>query len=457
MKLGKRSVFIFCVLFSLAFRLEAQSPSAMELDTRHAELTFFGDDAASISGVRAGSYLLQLYLFRDGDYWLVTRVETEGESPDTIDPENTVIEHGAGDEYLLMDLNIDGIFYFGTFAPQRAARADTTGRIDRDAEPDGSLESGAVLLPVRVVGTEVAPEDDRPAANGETLQPIHAAPNLRDLRDLQDLQELVRVLEGRVLTIEERGISALQTLNELQKQESVRTELGDLSERISFLAGLLAELREAPSETVHKIENDDGLLSIETARSTFGTIVRNGFSGGTESLGTWSFDENAVDQVDPDVFFAKLRFPLEQHTDEPVLYAVTVMTPDPGWVGAGVHLFASAVDHPAGYGHGVSLLVWLTRDVDVYGSDKTYLQIYRSTNDVEMERIAHAALPERIEAGARLEVLLDPQTNYITVAVNGEERFRYFVFFPLSDGVEVSLRSLGRARFEELQIRGPVE
>gem|GEM_PF-5704321 len=421
MKIGNRSVFIFCVLFSLAFRLGAQSPSVMELDTRHAELTFFGDDAASISGIRAGSYLLQLYLFRDGDYWLVTRVETEGESPDTIDPENTVIEHGAGDEYLLMDLNIDGIFYFGTFAPQRAARADTTGRIDRDAEPDGSLESGAVLLPVRVVGTEVAPEDDRPAANGETLQPIHAAPDLMDL------------------------------------QESVRTELGDLSERISFLAGLLAELREAPSETVHKIENDDGLLSIDTARATFGTIVRNGFSGGTESLGTWSFDENAVDQVDPDVFFAKLRFPLEQHTDEPVLYAVTVMTPDPGWVGAGVHLFASAVDHPAGYGHGVSLLVWLTRDADVYGSDKTYLQIYRSTNDVEMERIAHAALPERIEAGAHLEVLLDPQTNYITVAVNGEERFRYFVFFPLSDGVEVSLRSLGRAHFEELQIRGPVE
>ena len=102
---------------------------------------------------------------------------------------------------------------------------------------------------------------------------------------------------------------------------------------------------------------------------------------------------------------------------------------------------------------GRSLLVWLTRDPEIRKNELTYLQLYRSDDDINMGRALDASIPESLGDFMQVDVLYEPQTQYITVAVNGEDRVRYRTWFGINAGLEIALRTLGRAEFRDFSVR----
>jgi hypothetical protein len=96
-----------------------------------------------------------------------------------------------------------------------------------------------------------------------------------------------------------------------------------------------------------------------------------------------------------------------------------------------------------------ALLLWFTRDVRGYGTDRTYLELYRSSDDINMARVMSAAITDDISEWMDIQLLYEPEAEYITVAVNGEEKIRYKTWFGIEWGVDLALRTLGRRRIQE--------
>jgi uncharacterized protein YoxC len=181
-------------------------------------------------------------------------------------------------------------------------------------------------------------------------------------------------------------------------------------------------------------------------------VVLRGFRRARPDIGTWRFAGNSALQMDEDEFFAKLALPVPQGT-EPTLYSFQVRSDDPGWVGVGLHLFVSDVRRRDLYGMGRSLLVWLTRDPEVRRTDNTYVELYRSDDDVNMLRVMDAMISEPLDEFLQVDVLYEPEPGYLTVAIDGQDKVRYRTWFQIDQGVEIALRALGRAEFRNLTVR----
>ena len=170
--------------------------------------------------------------------------------------------------------------------------------------------------------------------------------------------------------------------------------------------------------------------------------VLSGFSKGSGEYGSWSASANRASQSDGSLFYAKYVIPLTQ-TQAQVLYTFSGRVSGSGYVGYGLHFFATGNTGADGYGFGKSYLVWLTRDPDYYGSNNTYLQVYESFDDVKMIQVASVSIPDVISSTNQTEVLYDRSKGKIDVRVNGEKYLDYEVSMPLSRGNNIALRTLG--------------
>lgn len=230
-------------------------------------------------------------------------------------------------------------------------------------------------------------------------------------------------------------------------------EIARLTERLAELVEQNEELRRETQALENRILNDileNGLVAMMRERLT--RTVNAGFAGSDPDVGDWNVSGNRAVQADSDAFFAKLSVPASQG-DGPVLYSFRVRSLDPeGWVGVGLHFFVSDVERRRGYGMGRSLLVWLTRDPDVYKTRLTYLQLYRSDDDINMGRVMDSVIEEPMNTFLEVEVLYEPENQYLTVAIDGEDKIRYRTWFGIDDGVEVALRTLGAAEFRDFRI-----
>lgn len=222
------------------------------------------------------------------------------------------------------------------------------------------------------------------------------------------------------------------------------------------IADLLAEnetLREQQRALEARVLDEilqNGFVAIMRERMSR-TLV-DGFAGGAADTGSWQIRGDVAAQRDPDAYFAKYALPARQG-GEPVLYSFRMRSLDPeGWVGIGLHLFVDDVEKRRGYGMGSSLLLWLTRDPAVRRTTTTWLQLYRSDDDVNMERVLDAAIAEGVNEWLEIDLLYEPASQYVTVAVNGTDRIRYRAWFGIDSGIEVALRSLGRAEFSDFRI-----
>ena len=112
-------------------------------------------------------------------------------------------------------------------------------------------------------------------------------------------------------------------------------------------------------------------------------------------------------------------------------------------MGFGLHFCASGEDTGRGYGFGKSYLVWLTRDTSFYKSTRTYLQLYRSSDDVQMAQIASVSISDRIDSPVDVKVLYNREGKVVEVMVDGETKLIYEVETVIQRGDKVVLRTLG--------------
>lgn len=197
------------------------------------------------------------------------------------------------------------------------------------------------------------------------------------------------------------------------------------------------------SGSVVKTAPTAGYLSgwaLDTSRFT--KQLRSGFDGSASRIGSWKIAGATASQTDAAQYFSRLELPLAQ-TKVATLYHFKARSTGPGWIGLGLHLFVEDVRKKHGYGEGKSLLVWFTRDRAARGDDATYLQLYRSDNDVVMERMFDAELADGIDSWRSVDILYDPAAEYIAVSVDGVLRIVYKTFFGRDSGATVSLRTLG--------------
>jgi septal ring factor EnvC (AmiA/AmiB activator) len=287
--------------------------------------------------------------------------------------------------------------------------------------------------------------------------------------ELAALSEQIRSLEDEVAEVAARPVVASRRPGPADEPDSqpaaTRDEAEDAvedaerAERLARLQGEVAALEEenaALRRDRDQLERRilDEILNnslVALMRERMATTLVSGFGSLVADTGRWEVAAGRVLQQDPDAFFAKASISAVQE-NVPTLYSVQVRSLDEGWVGVGLHLFVDNVRARRGYGMGSSLLVWLTRDPATRGSAQTYLQVYRSDDDVNMERVLDAAIPESVADSLNLEILYEPQTQYITVAVNGQDKVRYRTWFGIDTGVELALRSLGRAEFTNFQV-----
>jgi regulator of replication initiation timing len=264
----------------------------------------------------------------------------------------------------------------------------------------------------------------------------------------------------------ERDIRALR-----EEAEGVAETLGDLREENEELIRENEELRVAleearrsgdrrPGARSRRAEPGAGVGSVVTATELLNRydhrlsrVLLQGFQRGQARMGAWRIEPDLAIQTDPGEYFSRFALPLEQGQGAKIFSFRGRSLETREWTGFGLHLFASEVEHPDGYGHGESLLIWFTRDREHYGNDHTYVQVYRSSDDVTMDRVAGGIIPEPITSPLDVEVLYQPEVGDITIAVNGEVKLLYKGWFGIDSGMEIALRTKGRGRFEDLLVR----
>ncbi len=486
----------------------AQELQLDQLEFQDAQLHLAGPDSFYLRGVGMGARTVSMLIQTvDGRTWEVSRVFDESEN---IVPDGMILDFATatrvGDRRIRVEgLFLDGTAYggtlsvardgnitpvFGSFAESdptlysadrgdpllelimdvaglRAAEQELAAlRAERDALAAGEvglamenerLEKERELLLERInqldlenqelsrqLALLVAAGDGAPeAADGkdsdaDTHGPDGPEAASGDYQQLTD--EIIRLAEeiGRL----RRALA--QGTRESSDADTVDAEIARLRQENDRLRErLMAESYEA-----FAVDSTTGFVTM--AKSQLTEVLLTGFSQGESHIGRWQTEANRAVQGDSEQFFAKLTLPVT-NGGKATLYEFSAKSLDTGWVGLGMHIEVSGVEL-RGYGLGRSMLIWLTRDRDAYGHELTHLQVYRSDDDVNMGRVAEAVIPEVLSEFQRVEILYEPHTEYITVAIDGVDRLRYSTWFDLEHGVQIALRSLGAAEFRDLRV-----
>jgi hypothetical protein len=264
--------------------------------------------------------------------------------------------------------------------------------------------------------------------------------------DAESAESLQDDLFAAIATAEDEAASLQSRLGDLE----LELELARLEAASAGTEADAARLAAAEAATARAAWELEGGID----ESRFPILLVDGFSEAKARIGTWKLDAATAAQTDPSQFFARLDIPLAQGEGRAYLYRFTARSTGGGWVGLGIHFFASAVKSRKGYGEGKSLLVWLTRDQAVRKTGATWLQLYRSLDDVNMERVFDARLEEAIREEHAVEIVYDPKTGYLVAALDGRIAAVYRTFFGIEEGLGISLRSLGAgAEFGDFEVR----
>ncbi|MFZ4617967.1 MAG: hypothetical protein ACOYM2_17440 [Rectinemataceae bacterium] len=335
-------------------------------------------------------------------------------------------------------------------ATDPAASADTA------QQAETTVPAPALPIPLPEAPAAVA---DPPAAQVEA--PSVAAQIAALTRRIALLETDLGAAERKAAGLE-RGLAAEKDISSAGERAaaSLQSELATVSSTAEELRAKLKE-RDIIADRLALLaaERDRLVVSLGAERSGildpagWPVTVLSGFTTAKPKLGTWKLGSAQAEQTNSKEFFSRLEFPLVQK-HKSYLYRFSMKSIGKGWVGLGLHFFASDVKSRKGYGEGRSLLVWFTRDPAMRKSDATWLQLYRSDNDVMMEKVVDAKIQEAI--GSRLDVGIsyDPESGYMTVAVNGKIALRYRAWFGIDEGVGVALRTLGAGgSFGDFEVR----
>jgi hypothetical protein len=105
------------------------------------------------------------------------------------------------------------------------------------------------------------------------------------------------------------------------------------------------------------------------------------------------------------------------------------------------------------YGFGSSYLVWITRDPANTQSDQTFVQLYRSYDDVRMVQLASQAVSASISSPIDVTVYVNRGDGMIVVGVDGEAVITFEDPRIIRSGSAVAVRALGPATVSGLEVR----
>ena len=492
-----RSTLVLFLFLLPVLAVPAQQLS--EVDFSEAHIGVAGPRSFYVRGLEAdGARFSVLVTPSDSGAWEVERVVDEAEN---LVPRRTILDlatvRRVGDRTLEFDgvvvgervysgrleigpdltvRPLDGVTAGspGAVNEQRAEGLAAAGigfgpEIDRLERENGRLQDEnarleTVVFELRAENEYLRGEVDRLATRVEELETSAPGASADLTEEAKRITSSIEELSAQLAEVEQRLSGRIDSVAEAEAADGERGASAtdgepaagrgpeDLRQRVAEL-----ELRNAELQS-EKLALQDRILDrvadggfVEMMAPRLRTTLLDDLSRARVQLGDWRLSGRSAVQTDPDQYFAKLMLPAPQKT-RPTLYSFSARALDEGWVGLGLHIFVEETGK-TGYGLGRSLLVWFTRDPDVYRNRLTYLQVYRSDDDVNMARVADALIEEPISGELDIEVLFEPESNYITIAVNGRDKLRYRTWFGIDEGTGVALRTLGRAEFRNLSVR----
>lgn len=459
--LPRRGLLLLCIVLAAVLPIGAQSVS-----TSTAGVHYAGHDLISLDGVEIGGVHYRMYIAADDEgMWRLTNIEAQKADriPDNVVLDLATLRMPKDGTLVIHDIFLDGQFYTATVEFNAAMGVVQSYSVAAVPPPrfqehpvlsqlvevyEGELREYVNEDAVEADATPDSPpsqEDEASTVQGSLPEgaPI-IQPEGEDLPPNES--ENAFDLDPQAVVSYSQGVS--ETLDEIN-QRVTRIESA-----VDSLTSMVARDRDESPRDREDTPRDQ-TITLSEARIAMTSVESIDLGNATPLEGEWEVTVDTALQSDRSARFAKLRIGYQQDS-RPRLYRFLAQSLDDGWAGWGLHFSIEDVEHPKGYGHGQSFLVWLTRDESVYGTDDTFLEIYRSYDDVSMDRVAQARTQGSLSEDLALEVLFDPGSSYVTIAVNGTEHIRYRLEYPSGSSAELAFRSLGRTEFRHLEIRtGP--
>lgn len=356
-----------------------------------------------------------------------------------------------GDRMYAALLKFDGERTIEVFAPDRYGagmrpQAIDLSRVSLTPHSDGTITIAGAALDGHLYSATVS------YVNGRTLEASADFSRIGEVpRVPPDVAARIQRLQDNLSSAESTVETQRQQIQELRRGDEA---IGDLQDRIASLRSDVSQRDDRITslrETVNTLETR--IRNLENPRvPRLPRVLRSGFDGQSLSFGDWARPGDTLRQTDPTARFAKVVFPVRQAGRE-FTFSVEATVPDAGWVGYGLHFLADRSETVQGYGYGDSYLVWLTRD-PLNQSDRGFIQLYRSFNDIHMVQVASAILPISNFNRVRTTVYVNADNNEAQVFVEG----RYAFSFPAENlktrGSSVAVRALGPVTFTDLKVRG---
>jgi hypothetical protein len=230
--------------------------------------------------------------------------------------------------------------------------------------------------------------------------------------------------------------------------QEVKAMRQEMNSRFDALSGITTKLRSVESAY---LESDalGAWKFLDTA--AFTKVIASGFAKGEGKVGTWAVgkDGKSLSQKDGKAFFAKYRIPVAQPKNKRVLYSFKAGSSSKDTVGLGIHFFvsdmASKAKEKSYWGEGKSILVWFAKDPKVKENRASYLQIYKSESQTNLERVFDSKMEDGFTDmdDMKVDILYDANENFILIQVNDMIRVAYKLPFSLPEGKEVAFRTVG--------------
>jgi hypothetical protein len=252
--------------------------------------------------------------------------------------------------------------------------------------------------------------------------------------DTADLQEQVSELQSDIRSLERQVSQKERAVSQREDEiESKNREINRLERRI-------ADLETGPAGP-----------SVLRRAAELDRTVKSGFSGGQAVLGDWRASRSRLTQTDADQLYAKYVVPVRQSSSE-ILYQFSGSSTGTGWQGFGLHFLGSEATLAEGYGYGSSYLVWITRDPAFTQTDQTFVQLYKSFDDVRMVQLASQAIDMPISRNMDVAVYVDRNAEKIHIGINNEPVIEFMDANMYRRGTAVAARALGSAQFRGLTV-----
>lgn len=409
-----------------------------EVDVSDAEFYFNGPLELYVTGLRYQDTVYSALMSYDGDTTIRLGI------PDAVST------RGKPQEIDLSAIRIEptdvGIRLRGFIADGRRYNGVLTLQHDNDLEIAG-----------------ISPAADAGPGVQELRRDIRSLERTVDERDeeIASLQEEIASLESTIESRNARIDRLNRQIDDLPEEERVaelRSQVNELEDEVEAARDRISRLEsqlESRTQRVATLEArvDDLTDPWADAEDRLSRTLVSEIGGGRAAGGSWARRDGALVQGDDAALFAKYLWEVDQGEND-LMYSFTGRATGSGWMGYGLHILAGEWESERGYGLGSSYLVWITFDPEHNRNRRTYVELYRSFDDVRMEYLAGAARGGDITTEHDVDVYVDRASSTIAILLDGTRVLEFRDHEMIATGSAVAARTLGTARLTNLRVIG---